>query len=500
MTADQLITPAIMIGGAGSRLWPLSRANKPKQFLDLAGNGSMFQDTLQRFSAEGFRPAWLLANAETMGHVTRQLDECGLVAEGIVVEPAMRGTAAAVAAVTLTLSSDNPDALILVAPADHFIRDVATFRAAVAKAAPVAQDGLIVTFGITPTAPETGYGYIAGGNPVGVGEEMIGYRIGPNGFREKPDRATAAQYMAEGYFWNAGIFLFRASTMVEELRRHAPETFDAARRSIASARIRSVGGRMIVEPDVESFLTAPLELSIDVGVMEKTSHAAVVPCEAIGWSDVGSLSALWEIADRDEAGNAAEGDALLLETRNSYVHAGGGRKVVAAHLEDMLVVDTEDALIVLPKNKAQAVKGIVAQLKVAAAPELSYRRQSTYHWGQAHLDALAGDHATLSLQINAGSRITRHVCKADYETWLVTSGAVSLDLGDRLAMLVGGHSLTIGKGDVISVVAVNNEACLTIVTSSLAGESLETLFTPGAAPHTRQYTADLFAERREVSA
>lgn len=486
------ITPAILIGGAGSRLWPLSRANKPKQFLNLGGEGTMFQNTLRRFAAADFAPAWLLAGADTLEHVHRQLDTTGLPTGGIIVEPLMRGTAAAVAAISVTLAADDPDTLVIVAPADHFIRNEETFRSAVRSAAPLAQAGSLVTFGITPTGPETGFGYIATSAPIVIDGDTIGYAIGRNGFREKPNRETAMQYIAEGSLWNAGIFLFSARAMIEELRQHAPQTLAAVARACGGAPRQLVNGRTLVMPDAPAFAEAPVEISIDVAVMEKTDRAAVVPCRDIGWNDIGSLSAIWDVADKDSDGNAVKGKATLLDVRNSLIHAHGGRRIVAAHVRDLLVVDTHDALIILPAHHAQSVKQLVGELKVSNADELRYRDHANYHWGEARVLATGEEHAVLTVQIDAGRRITNHRCRGDYETWLVTRGALSVDRGDRLELITAGQSVNLTQGDVVSAVAVNEVAHVTMVTATRDALDIATHF---HATHGDTPVASLAAAR-----
>lgn len=493
MTAPKII-PAIMIGGAGSRLWPLSRSDRPKQFLNLGGKGSMFQDTVGRFAAPGFATPWLLANAATRQHVTRQLDELDLACAGMVVEPGMRGTAAAIAAIAMVLGADDPDALILVAPADHFIKDEVAFRAAVLSATSIAASGNIVTFGLAPTAPETGFGYIAPGEPVDVG-----FRVGTSGFREKPSADLATQFVADGYWWNAGIFLFTARTMLEELQRYAPQTFAAVAGSCAAAIPRQTSHGLVVEPNAESFLEAPLDLSIDVAVMERTDRAVVVPVRDIGWNDVGSLSALWEIGDKDENGNVLKGDGLIHRSRNVFVHAGGGRKVVVSHLYEMVVIDTEDAVIVLPASKAQAVKDIVGELRASQAQELGYTREARFAWGEAHIDAASPEHTMVSLRIRPAGRITRYRSAAAFETWLVTSGTISVDLGNGVETYETGRAIRLNRDDVLSLVAGADGATIAMVSATLGGRSLaETFEHAVTAPGRHASLPDLF-EAREVA-
>ena len=484
------IVPAIMIGGAGSRLWPLSRANKPKQFLNLGGTASMFQNTVQRFAVPGFRAPWLMAGADTLVHVSAQLEELDLACEGIIVEPAMRGTAAAIAAISLVFREIDPEALLLVAPADHFIDDEAAFRAAVRRAAPVAAAGSIVTFGIAPTGPETGFGYIAGSSPVSFGGETIGYRIGDQGFREKPDLELAKEFVAQGYLWNAGIFLFKASTMIQELRRHARETFAAVEAAMDHADRRQHWPRQVIAPELESFEAAPLDLPIDIAVMEKTDRAVVVPCEAIGWNDVGSLSALWEIGDKDAAGNVVKGDALLHETENVFVHSRSGRKTVVAHVSDLMVVDTEDALIVLPTDKAQAVKTIVKDLKRIGAPQLRYQREAAFAWGRVHVDAADTKHLGMSLHLVHGGELRRPSVSSAFATWVVTSGTVAAEIDRRVLLVPAGNSFSLAKDLSLTLTAIEEDAHLAVVASPTSTINLERLFAaPAAVPAPEEAVA-----------
>lgn len=472
------IVPAIMIGGAGSRLWPLSRSNKPKQFLNLGGKASMFQETVQRFVSSGFRAPWLMAGADTLVHVGIQLDELDLDCDGIIVEPAMRGTAAAIAAISIAFRDIDPEALLLVAPADHFIKDEAAFRAAALRAAPVAAAGSIVTFGIAPTGPETGFGYIAGSSPVSYDGQTIGYRIDESGFHEKPDLERAKQFVVQGYLWNAGIFLFKSSTMLEELGRFAPETLAAVETAMEHADRRLHWRRQMVSPELDSFNTAPLDLPIDIAVMEKTDRAVVVPCEGIGWSDVGSLSALWEIAEKDEAGNAVKGDVLLHETENVFVHAHAGRKAVVAHVRDIVVVDTEDAVIVLPTDQAQVVKTIVKDLKRIGAPQLRYQRDASFSWGHVHVDGIDANHTSLSVHLVHGSEL-RRPNPSSPETWVVTCGAVAAEIDQRVVLVPAGNSFSVSTGQSLVLTAIEEDAHLAVVAPPSSTVNLERLF---AAP------------------
>jgi quercetin dioxygenase-like cupin family protein len=251
----------------------------------------------------------------------------------------------------------------------------------------------------------------------------------------------------------------------------------------------------VVEPETESFLESPLELSIDVAVMERTDRAVVVPMSGTGWSDVGSLSALWEIAPKDDTGNAVRGDAMLRDCRNVFVEANAGRKIVAAHLQNMLIVDTEDALIVLPADKSQAVKAIVSDLRLLQAPELAYTREGRFGWGEVHIDRAAADHVALSLRLADAGRITRYRAASPFETWLVTAGEITVDMGEGVETMGPGATITLAQGDVMSLVASAGEARLAIVGAGLMGRTLDETFAPAVAMPGRHRLVAATSER-----
>ncbi|MCC7282505.1 MAG: mannose-1-phosphate guanylyltransferase/mannose-6-phosphate isomerase, partial [Acetobacteraceae bacterium] len=309
------IIPVVLSGGSGTRLWPLSRASYPKQFLALAGEQSLIQQTVARARTATAAPPIVVCSAEHRFLVAEQLRALGLAvgSDGarIVLEPLARNTAPAVAAAALLAAEADPGALLLVLAADHAIADVAGFAAAIARAAGIAEAGRLVTFGMQPGRPETGYGYIRPGAVLADGAHAVA------AFVEKPDAATAARYVAEGYLWNSGSFLFPAALVLEELALYAPAVLEAARAAVAAAA-RDLD---FLRLDAAAFAQAP-SISIDYAVMEKTRKAAVVPA-AIGWSDIGSFDALWEIGARDGAGNVVTGDALVLDSTNSFVRSDG---------------------------------------------------------------------------------------------------------------------------------------------------------------------------------
>jgi len=356
------IVPVIMSGGSGTRLWPLSRTASPKQLHALVSEMTLVQETVMRVTgSEGdyvFTPPVIILNESQHELASRQLDALGVAPSHYVVEPFGRNTAA-VAAVAAEVVEDTygADALVLLLPADHHIRDVAAFRRAIAAGAELAAAGHIITFGIAPDRPETGYGYILRGEPVGEG-------YGVSAFKEKPDRARAEAFLADGrYYWNAGIFMFGAAAAKDEMARYCPQVLDASADAVRLA-VRE-GAKVLL--DGGALQDCP-SISFDYAVMERTDRAAVVPAD-IGWSDVGSWNALWEIAGKDGDGNVARGDVEFVDTRNSYA-LSDGCKLGVVGMTDVVVVATADAVLVVDRSASQEVKTVVERLKAQDRTDL----------------------------------------------------------------------------------------------------------------------------------
>ena len=342
MAEDERIVPVILSGGAGTRLWPLSIPARPKQFLALAGERTMLQETALRVAdSRLFEPPLVIGSADHAPLLAAQLAEIGRSPQALILEPSARSTAPAIALAALAV---DPGRLLLVTPSDHVVRDPAAFRAAVAAARPFAEQDWLVTFGIRPRRPDSGFGYIRRGEAIGEGVHRV------DRFVEKPDAATAQLYLDEGcYDWNGGIFMFRAGRYLDALRALAPAIFEAA--SAAMAERRAADSE--IRPDPGRFEASP-SVSIDYAVMEKDDRVAVVPVE-MGWSDIGSWDALHEMHEADARFNVANGPVAIVDSDNCLVHSGGPR-VVAVGVRDLIVVAADDAVLVLPRGQSQRVK------------------------------------------------------------------------------------------------------------------------------------------------
>ena len=424
------ITPVILSGGSGTRLWPLSRELYPKQLLKLVGNHTMLQDTVLRLGGLKAGAPVVVCNDSHRFLVAEQLRLLGIKPRAIVLEPVGRNTAPAIA---LAAFAADPDALLLVLPADHVIRDVAAFQAAIALAVPAAQAGRLVTFGIVPGAPETGYGYIRRGAPQGSA-----YAIAQ--FVEKPDLARAQQFVDSGeYYWNSGMFLFKASRYLEELTAHAPDIAEAARAAGLAA-----------EPDLDfvRINKAAFELcrseSIDYAVMEKTADAVVVPLDA-GWSDVGSWDALHQASSADADGNVFMGDIVAEDSTGCYLHAES-RLVTAVGLRDHVVVETKDAIMVAPRDRVQDVKKLVARLKAEGRYEHSLHREVARPWGS--YDSIdSGDRFQVKrLTIKPGAVLSLQLHHHRAEHWVVVAGTAQITRGEDVFLLEENQSTYIPLG------------------------------------------------------
>lgn len=425
--------PVILSGGSGTRLWPLSRDAFPKQFLPLVGAQSMLQATWQRVAPLAAAAPIVVAGEEHRFMVAEQLREAGASAATILLEPVARNTAPAIAVAALEALRGGEDPLLLVLPSDHVIADPAGFRAAVEQAAPAARDGRLVTFGIVPDAPETGYGYIQAAPGQGVRAVRR--------FVEKPDAATAAGYLASGdHYWNSGMFLLRASAYLEELGRLQPAMLEACRQAHARAR----RDPDFVRLDAEAFAACPAD-SIDYAVMEHTARAAVLPLE-VGWNDVGSWAALWQVAEQDGDGNAHRGDVLALDCRDTLAWADGGRLVALLGLEDVVVVDTADAVLVARKDAVQDVRRVVAALKAQGRPEVQLHRRVYRPWGSYEAIDAGPRFQVKRITVKPGAALSLQMHHHRAEHWVVVRGTARVTRGEEVILLGENQSTYIPLG------------------------------------------------------
>jgi len=425
------ILPVILSGGSGTRLWPLSREAYPKQFLPLVGDVTMLQATWNRVAAIAGKAPIVVANQEHRFMAAEQLRECNVTPQALILEPIGRNTAPAIAIAALQALAAGEDALLLVLPSDHVVRNDAAFHAAVQQAATAADAGKLVTFGIVPTAPETGYGYIKA--KAGPGVHAV------DRFVEKPDLATAEQYVASGeYYWNSGMFLFKASRYLQELEALQPAILAACRTALDKASRDSDFVRL----DEEAFAASPND-SIDYAVMEKTADAAVVPLDA-GWNDVGSWSALWEVSDKDADGNAWHGDVIALDCRNSYAY--GNRLIAMVGLEDVVVVETDDAVFVGHKDRVQNVKEIVGQIKRDGRSEAAAHRKVYRPWGAYDSIDNGARFQVKRITVKPGATLSLQMHHHRAEHWIVVSGTAEVTRGDEVILLTENQSTYIPLG------------------------------------------------------
>jgi len=433
-----MLHPVVLSGGSGTRLWPLSRQNQPKQFLALVGDRSLYQETVLRANAlSGVQPPITVCSDDHRFMVGEQLQAVGVASGGILLEPMARNTAPAIALAALHALRLDPEATLLVMPADHLIEDEGAFRAAVGAAMALGEEGWLVTFGIRPEYPETGYGYILRGSALGE----AGFKI--ERFVEKPDLATAEGYVADGrYAWNSGMFLFRAERYLDELQRHAPAIVEAARKAYAAAGTDLDFTRV----DADAFSASPSE-SIDYAVMEKTDRAAVVPVSC-GWSDIGSWSSLWSVAERDAEGNHHEGDVISVDSHGSLVRASERRMVATIGVEDLVIIDTADATLVARKDRVQDVKAVVDALKAAGRTEHLYHRKVYRPWGSYDSIGVGERFQVKRIVVKPGAALSLQKHHKRAEHWVVVAGVAEVTCGDRVFDLHENESTYIPLGSV----------------------------------------------------
>ena len=456
-----MILPVIVAGGTGSRLWPLSRQLNPKQFLPLAdAEMSMLQATILRLRGLAAATPQLICNEQHRFLAAEQLRQLDMEHASILLEPVGRNTAPAIALAALQACKDGQDPVLLVLAADHLIQDVPAFHASIQSALPLAQDGKLVTFGVVPDRAETGYGYIEKGPAVGTG----GFAV--NRFVEKPDLATACDYLASGnFFWNSGMFMFQASRYLHELERFQPQILAACRKALE-------GGTQdmhFTRVDSDVFAACPDD-SIDYAVMEKTADAVMVPLDA-GWSDIGSWSALWDVSPKDAHGNVFKGDVLSHASQNSYVHADS-RLVTLVGVDDLVVVETKDAVLVAHKDKVQEVKKIVEQIKNGSRQEHVNHREVYRPWGM--YDSIDNGHRyqVKRITVKPGAKLSVQMHHHRAEHWIVVSGTAKVTNGERTYLVCENEStyIPIGQIHALENPGVINLELIEVQSGSYLGE------------------------------
>jgi mannose-1-phosphate guanylyltransferase/mannose-6-phosphate isomerase len=431
------IIPVIMCGGAGTRLWPVSRETMPKQFVSLVGPGSTFRQALARISdPDLFERPIVITNSEFRFVVAEQLRARGIAAD-IVLEPMRRDSGPAIAVCAVLAAERDREALVLVLAADHVVRKPDQFREACRRAAAAAAAGKIVTFGIEPTHPATQYGYIRPGKKLnGASVHVV------EAFVEKPDAATAAGYVADRYLWNSGNFLFHATTMLGEIERFEPAMAEAAKAAVKGLTRDLDFLRLAAKP----FGQAPKK-SIDYAVMERTELAAVVPAD-LGWSDIGNWSTVWDVLDHDQAGNATDGSVVMLDSRNSLVRSEESMLTTVVGLDDVIVVSTADAVLVSSRAKAEQVKTLVEQLKTNKHRAVVEHRRVYRPWGYYQDVDVAPRYRVKRIVVNAASKLSlqKHFHRSEH--WVVVTGTAEVTLGSEVRNVHENESIYIPIGSV----------------------------------------------------
>jgi len=428
------ITPVLLCGGVGSRLWPVSRKGRPKQYLNLIGETSMLQQTLTRIESVAQTSPIVVCNEEHRFLVAEQVRLLGITSPTIILEPEGKNTAPAIALAALAASASDPEVNLLVLPADHYVGKPSALIDAIEKAASASSQGKLVTFGLVPSRPETGYGYIKQGEALATDVSAL------EQFVEKPDQSTAEAYIASGdYVWNSGMFMFTAGQFLASLAQFQPEMARVCERAMEQAE-RDMD---FIRPDADVFATCPSD-SIDYAVMEHTPHGAVVSLDC-DWSDIGAWSALWEAGDQDTAGNVTQGDVVLNKTQNSYVRSQS-RLVTTTGVSDLVVVETADAVMVADRHSVQDVKDIVNALKASDRSEADVHHRVFRPWGSYESLIVGEGFQVKRIVVNPGQQLSLQMHHHRAEHWVVVRGTAEVVNGDETLLLKEDQSTYIPIG------------------------------------------------------
>lgn len=437
MVDAQKVVPVIMAGGSGSRLWPISREYYPKQFHALTGESSLLQQTISRISNIPHHAPLFLCNENHRFLAAEQIREFAVDHSGIMLEPEGKNTAPAIALAAIHALSIEDDPTLLVLAADHVVGDAGAFEAAVAVAVQYAQEDKLVTFGVVPSKPETGYGYIQRGQAMGNGG---GYRVAA--FQEKPDLSVAESYLASGdFYWNSGMFVFKAKQYLSELAEYRPDILAACQKSLSNPS----EDMDFIRVDKDSFSACP-EDSIDYAVMERTENSIVVPLDA-DWNDVGAWSSLWDVQEKDASNNVAHGDVISVDTSGSYIFSED-KLVATVGVDNLVVVETKDAVLVADKSKSQEVKSIVNQLKHQGRNERTLHREVYRPWGKYDSIDFGGRYQVKRITVKPGEKLSIQMHHHRSEHWIVVSGTAKVTNGDEDIILTEDQSTYIPLGTV----------------------------------------------------
>ena len=428
------ITPVLLCGGVGSRLWPVSRQGRPKQYLNLIGETSMLQQTLTRIESLAQTSPIIVCNEEHRFLVAEQVRQLGLTSPTIILEPEGKNTAPAIALAAIAASASDSEVNLLVLPADHYVGKPTALIDAIEKAASAASQGKLVTFGLVPSGPETGYGYIRRGEALAIDVSVL------ERFVEKPDQPTAEGYIASGdYVWNSGMFMFTAGQFLASLAKFQPKMAQVCQRAMEQAE-RDMD---FIRPDAEVFTTCPSD-SIDYAVMEHTPDGAVVSLDC-DWSDIGAWSALWEAGDQDSAGNVTHGDVVLNQTQNSYIRSQS-RLVTTTGVSDIVVVETADAVMVADRHSVQDVKDIVNALKASDRSEADVHHRVFRPWGSYESLIVGEGFQVKRIVVNPGQQLSLQMHHHRAEHWVVVRGTAEVVNGDETLLLKEDQSTYIPIG------------------------------------------------------